>query len=748
VVIFHTVYSDVTRPIFRLTFQPLEALTAQRHPGFPDETMNAMKVIFAIILLLSQWVPVTSYAATSQPFQSKAVEARLITVNDGVPTGAKTLSAGLKVVLAKGWKTYWRTPGEVGLPPTIDWSGSENVANVAFLWPAPHRFHAFGIENFGYKKSVVFPLSIELKTAGQPVRLRARVNMLTCSLVCVPQDFALSLDLGTGSGLDQTSATLIANWAQKVPTDGKASGVTFETVGLEQSANPAIVLTLRGEQPFTDPDIFPEVSRYTTFGPPDIRLGDGGRLLWARIPLTNLEDGATDLALTVTDGNRAASLAATPIGNVLAKPPYEAKQVSPGLIKLLRMVVIAFIGGLILNVMPCVLPVLSIKLASALKASDQGLTRIRTGFLMSAAGVIAFMWVLAAVTLLLRYLGLSVGWGVQFQNPVFLAAMVALLVLFAANLFGLFEFSLPSAWTSRLAAASGKPTLFGDFSTGAFAAVLATPCSAPFLGTAIAFALAGRAVDVAVIFTALGAGLALPYVLVALRPGLVTALPRPGRWMLAIKALLGLLLAATAGWLLWVLNGVAGRDTAFAVGLTLLIAVGALALSLPQRRGVRGLRSLVVAALVAGSVLIPVVVTPEGRRVNFAKADAVIQWVAFDRAGIAKRVSQGQVVFLDITADWCITCKANKALVINRGDVARILGSDRIVAMQADWTRPNDQIAQFLKDNSRYGIPFNAVYGPLAPDGVLLPELLTSGLVLDALRKAGWDGNFGVADTN
>ncbi len=710
--------------------------------------MNMLKLIFAALLVLSQLAPSMSQAASSEPFRSKAVTANLITATSGVASGAKTLSAGFRIVLGDGWKTYWRTPGEVGIPPTIDWSGSENVANVTFLWPAPHRFHAFGIENFGYKKEVVFPLSIELENAGQSVRLRGQVNMLTCSIVCVPQDFELSLDLGPGGGLDRTTATLIGEWADKVPLDGSTDGVVFETAALEQAPDPAIIFTVRSPKPFNNPDVFPEVSRYTTFGPPDIRLGDNGRLLWAKVPLTTREEGTTDLAVTVTDGGRAVSLAATPLTDVSAKAPYQLERVSPGLIKLLRMVVIAFIGGLILNVMPCVLPVLSIKFASALKASDHGLTRIRTGFLMSAAGVMAFMWVLGAATLALRTAGLSVGWGVQFQNPLFLAAMTALLVLFAANLFGLFEFTLPSSWTSRLAAASGKPTLLGDFSTGAFTAVLATPCSAPFLGTAVAFALAGRAVDIAVIFTALGAGLALPYLLVALKPGLVLTMPRPGRWMVVVKAMLGLLLGATAVWLLWVLNGVAGRDTAFAVGLILLLAVAVLALSLPERRAVRSLRRLVVAGLIASSVVMPVIVAPETSPINIAEIGGKIQWVTFNRSDIAKRVSGGQVVFLDITADWCITCKANKALVINRGDVARVLGSDRIVAMQADWTRPDDRIAQFLQDNDRYGIPFNAVYGPLAPDGVLLPELLTTDLVLDALRQAGWDGSFGVAEAN
>ena len=262
----------------------------------------------------------------------------------------------------------------------------------------------------------------------------------------------------------------------------------------------------------------------------------------------------------------------------------------------------------------------------------------------------------------------------------------------------------------------------------------------------MAFALAGRPVDVLVIFTALGAGLALPYILVALRPGLVAALPRPGRWMVVIKGVLGLLLVATAAWLLWVLNGVAGRDTAFAVGLVLLFAVAALALRLPAWPALRRLRSLTVAGLVAVSVAIPVAVSPQDTQAGGTGSGEIIEWVAFDRADIARRVSTGQVVFLDITADWCITCKANKALVINRGEVARILGGGQVVPMQADWTRPDERIAQFLKDNGRYGIPFNAVYGPLAPDGVLLPELLTTDLVLEALQKAGGADATRVAD--
>lgn len=698
-----------------------------------------MAVFMAILTLILATLMTPAQAATSQAFTSQAVSARLVTATDGVAPGAATLSAGLEVTLKDGWKAYWRSAGEVGIPPAIDWSGSENVGEVQFMWPAPHRFHAFGIENFGYKGEVLFPLSIALKEPGKPARLRARVSMLTCSQVCVPQDFALSLDLGPGGGIDRASAERIAAWAAKVPSDGKTAGIALQAAAVETGPEPALVVTLRSDQPFRAPDIFPEMSEDTTFAAPDIRLGDGGHLLWARIPFTSFDDAARSVAVTVTDGDRAASLERTALGPQVPRPPYDRAIAGAGLGTLLNMALVALIGGLILNVMPCVLPVLSIKLSSAMKVRAQGAARVRAGFLMSAAGIVAFMWALAGVTLALRQAGLSVGWGIQFQNPVFLAVMAVLVVLFAANMFGLFEITLPQSWTSRLAAASGQPTLTGDFFTGAFAAVLATPCSAPFLGTAVAFALAGRPVDILVIFTAMGVGLALPYFAVAARPGLVASLPRPGRWMTVVKIGLGLALAGTAAWLLWVLAGVGGRELALAVTAILILAVALLALRLPETGPLRRARGAAVAGLAALAIGAPLLIEPQIAGASRIAKGQEIAWIPFDRGDIARRVSQGQIVFLDITADWCITCKANKTLVINRAPVAGILNGGGVVPMQADWTRPDDRIARFLKDHGRYGIPFNAVYGPEAPDGVLLPEVLTSDLVLDALRRAGGD---------
>ena len=346
---------------------------------------------------------------------------------------------------------------------------------------------------------------------------------------------------------------------------------------------------------------------------------------------------------------------------------------------------------------------------------------------MSALGVMTFMWALAAGILSLQAFGITVGWGLQFQSPVFLTIMFMILAVFAANLFGIFEMSLPSRLQSRLANSGGREGYLGDFATGAFAAVLATPCSAPFLGTAIAFALTGRSIDVIIIFTMLGIGLALPYLVFAARPEWITHLPKPGRWMVIIKWVLGLLLALTAAWLLWVLSGVAGIWVAMAVlglslGLVLLTVV-------PKLGTFTRMISLAATSIVAILTAMFFAAVPSAQTVSE-------NWVAFDSGEIPRLVSQGKTVFVDVTADWCLTCKANKALVLDRNPVAQLLMSNDVIKMQADWTRPDPKIARYLEANNRFGIPFNIIYGPNAPNGILLSEVLSSGKIKTALEEA------------
>ena len=670
-------------------------------------------------------------AATSDDFSSTALTARLISVQDGVPSGAETLSAGLDVMLAEGWKTYWRSPGEVGIPPQIDWSGSSNVAGVEMLWPAPERFTAFGIENFGYHDTVVFPLRVTLERPGEPVDLTGAVKLLVCSEVCVPQTFDLTLSLPSGSDIDTVSASRISTFLSRVPTEGDQTGVSDAVASIDAKQT-TLTLELQSATAFGTPDVFAELGAGTALGKPDIRLGDGGRRLWARIPILTVHaELYHDPVLTVTDGPaRALTLTPQLVSPPLA-PPFRLEQLVPGLDKLAWIALVAFLGGLILNVMPCVLPVLSIKLSSAIKTQARGARSVRIGFLFAAAGVMSFMWSLAAILYVLQMSGVAVGWGLQFQNPAFLALMFLVLAVFSANLFGLFELALPSSLQSRLSNAGGTSGHGADFATGFFGAVMATPCSAPFLGTAVAFALAGRGVDIIIVFTALGLGLALPYLLIALVPGLVAVLPKPGRWMVGLKLFLGGLLFGTAIWLLWILSSVAGLlSTIVVTGLS--IALLAVLIRRPLSPALRNLAVIPLAVLpMVSAELLARQASTEVERLG-----GRINWITFDRGDIARRVSQGEVVFVDVTADWCLTCKANKALVLERDPVLSALNSDGVIAMQADWTRPDERISRYLEANNRYGIPFNAIYGPGAPNGIVLSEILSSQTILSALKSA------------
>ncbi|PWJ10934.1 protein-disulfide reductase DsbD family protein [Jannaschia seohaensis] len=664
-----------------------------------------------VLLLLLTFLAHPLLAATSATVETRTLTARVITASEGVGDGVSTLQAGLSLEMAPGWKTYWRSPGEVGLPPELSWEGSENVADVALAYPAPTRFTAFEIENFGYGGEVVFPLTVTLAEPGAAAHLALRADLLVCAELCIPETVEFELSLPAGGGVDAENAGVLAEWVARVPVGGAEAGIALEAAHLDDTA---LTVRLRSDRPFLDPDVFPEHRPYGAFGKPDIRLGEGGRVLWAALPVLGPGEGALDL--TVVDGARAATLAA-PLDAVAPAPPGQGAG-------LFWMLGLAFLGGLILNVMPCVLPVLSIKLASALQAQDRAPAQVRAGFLASAAGIVSFFALLAGALIGLQTVGVAVGWGVQFQSPVFLAAMTLLMTIFAANLLGFFQIGLPGFAMTGMARRAGREGLSGDFATGAFAAVMATPCSAPFVGTAVTYALTADPLRALGIFLAMGLGLAAPFLLVAGRPTLVRRLPRPGRWMKTLRLVLGAMLGAAALWLLTVLAGSAGPNVALAVGAAALATFGALALR--RQAGLVSLGGLGLAALLA----IAMPASEPGRDA------ATGLWQAFDRERIATEVAAGNVVVVDVTADWCLTCKVNKRLVLDAEPIYSRLMAPGMTALRADWTRADEDIAEFLRENGRFGIPFNAVYGPGAPQGIPLPEILTAGAVSEALDAA------------
>jgi suppressor for copper-sensitivity B len=425
------------------------------------------------------------------------------------------------------------------------------------------------------------------------------------------------------------------------------------------------------------------------------------------------------------------------VGTLIGKgsAPPSSGTVSIG--RLAFFLLLGVVGGLLLNAMPCVLPVLSLKLLGLVKSRAQGRFHVVSGSLATAAGILVSFWLLALAAVLARIAGATVGWGVQFQEPTFVTFLTIVILLFCLNLWGVFEVPLP-ARLANWAAATGGEGLPGHFTAGLFATLLATPCSAPFLGTAVGFALSQSTLVIVATFTAVGVGMALPYLILALAPGLVRVLPRPGPWMDRFRSFMGFLLAAAAVWLLYVLSSQVSRERlAFIELALLLVALFLWMRSKSPRRspwaviGVIGLLFSVGGALTLSATSRP----PQNAIGEEDQGSKLIPWVAFDREEAEALADRGRLVFVDVTADWCFTCKVNERLVLETNDIAAAFQRYDVVPMKADWTNRDEAISDFLADHGKYGIPFYLLYRP-GSEPLLFSELLTKEAVLSALGNA------------
>ncbi len=400
------------------------------------------------------------------------------------------------------------------------------------------------------------------------------------------------------------------------------------------------------------------------------------------------------------------------------------------------MLLLGLLGGLILNAMPCVLPVLSLKVFGLVKSAGQGRAQVVVGALATAAGILFSFWALAAAAILARSAGAAVGWGVQFQEPTFVAALAVVVVLFCLNLWGLFEIPLP-ARLARLADSGPKEGVGGHLASGLFATLMATPCSAPFLGAAVGFALSQPAGVILAVFTAIAVGMALPYFALAAAPGAVRLLPKPGAWMGKLKVVMGFLLAGAAIWLLYVLAAQVSAVRLASIELALL----ALALFTWMGRQAEGRRATrIVATLgILATIALAVGLATGGRREPSSRlaewSSGLVAWAAFDRQEAERLAAQGRLVFVDVTADWCFTCKVNERLVLETPEVAEAFSRHQVVPMKADWTNRSDAIASFLADHGRYGIPFYLLYRP-GREPYVFSELLTKKGLIGVLDEA------------
>lgn len=623
----------------------------------------------------------------------------------------------LDVELESGWKTYWHSPGEGGIAPQILWE--KPVTDLQWHWPTPRHFEVAGLSTQGYQQSVSFPISLRYP-ADKP--LAGTLRLSTCSNVCILTDypFTLAVDDAVPDGFDFAWAKGMSNLPQPLPADIDIQ-LGYGHNQLQVLAEPA---PGSSHETWQAPAIFIDALEGAEFGKPVLEV-QGSRLI-ARVPVSDGWQGdAPDLrgktlGLLLTNGELAWQTRAS-IAAALALP--EPNQ------SLLWLLGAALLGGLILNLMPCVLPVLALKLGSVLQQQDRRQTEVRKQFLAASAGILASFWLLAAMSSLLRATQGAVGWGIQFHSAGFIGFMVLVTALFCANLFGLFEIRLPSALSTRLAT-SGGDGLGGHFLQGSFATLLATPCSAPFLGTAVAFALVAPLGELWLIFTALGIGMSLPWLLVAALPRLALWLPKPGRWMGRLRILLGLMMLGSSLWLLSLLANHLGSLTTLWLTAGLLLA---LLIGIIWRYGIRGFTlALSLSALIGGTLLLGGAFTAQGS----ASIDRVV-WQPLSEQAIAQALAQNKRVFVDVTADWCVTCKANKYNVLLRDEVQEALSAPDVVALRGDWSRPNDAIAAFLRQRGAAAVPFNQIYGPGLPQGEILSPLLDRGDLLIVLKKAG-----------
>lgn len=619
----------------------------------------------------------------------------------------------LTVELKPGWKTYWRSPGEGGVAPKISWP--EGVTD-SWSWPVPSRFDISGMTTQGYHDKVTIPIVLD---GVKGDALDGTLTLSTCSNVCLLTDYPLHLDFN--QPVDAGFRDAFDHAMRSVPG---SSGVSSDLTAWLADGNLVITGTTAGK--WDNPGIyFDPLEGDILPGEPVIK--HDGHQLRVTVPVTDeWGDKPTSLAgkalsFVLTNGSKAQQTVMT----VGATPAASA---APGTGK---MVFFALLGGLILNLMPCVLPVMGMKLNSILHAGSDTRT-IRLRFLATSAGILTSFMLLAAMVTALKLTGASLGWGIQFQNPWFIGLMVAVTFLFALNLFGVFEMLLPSAAAGRLAATGGTG-LGGSFCEGMFATLLATPCSAPFLGTAVAFALGAPLQTLWLIFLMLGVGMSLPWLFVALVPKTATLLPKPGRWMNTLKIILGLMMLASSLWLATLLNLHLGETVGQIVMLVLIVI--ALALFTMKGQTSSPLFWLVVISLsVFGGYQLrgllnasPVLATQSVQQ--------TIPWQPLSEEAIEHALAQGKRVFVDISADWCVTCKVNEHRVLNQPDIIAALSQPDVVALRGDWSQPSALIAAFLEKRNRYAIPFNEVYGPGIPDGEILSPLLDKRTLVATLNN-------------
>jgi thiol:disulfide interchange protein DsbD len=674
--------------------------------------------------------PLVALAAPPQA-ATEHVKARLVPAQASVAPGQR-FTVALEQDIKSHWHTYWINPGDSGQATTIEWRGAQGGA---IQWPTPAVQPIGPLVNYGYEGRVALLVDVTVPAdakAGGRFQPEADVRWLVCKDVCIPEQVTLGLDLPVVAAEAQAQAgaeaAQIAEWRRAIPQPAPftvqlkpaAQGVQLSgpTAGVTRAyffADTWGAVTHSAPQPLKA-----QADGWTL----DLTAGEDpvkpGRPLSGVVTLTT---AAGTQAWTVSAPMPEGAGQGPAPGAALVEVPAPAAAAPESSLGLLPALALALLGGLILNLMPCVFPVLSIKALALVKQGDH-----KAEGLAYTAGVLLSFAALAAVLIALRAGGQQVGWGFQFHSPVFVGVVAYLLFLVGLNLSGLFD--IGGSFTGVGTSLASRQGLAGSFFTGVLAAVVATPCTAPFMGAALAFALSQPALVMLAVFLALGLGLALPFLVLAFWPAAQRWLPRPGLWMDTFKQALAFPMYAAVVWLLWVLAQQAGPDgVALTLGGLLLIAFG-----LWWRR-VSGSPVVGTAAAVIGIVL-ALALTTALRPVEGSPAAASATHEAYSAERLAELRAQNKPVFVNMTAAWCISCLVNERVALSRPEVQQAFAQGGVAYLKGDWTREDPAITAVLKAHGRSGVPLYLYYAPGAAEAQVLPQILTPGLVIEAISSA------------
>jgi thiol:disulfide interchange protein DsbD len=688
---------------------------------------------------------------------------------------------GLYFKLEPGWHVYWKNPGDAGLPPHIHWTLPEGVSAGPLQFIAPKRLPLGPLMDYGYEDEVLYPFRLELAKSVKPgtVVLHAKVDWLVCRASCIPGKADLEItqkvlaaapatekDDGPGVEIWKRLARLLPDaWP---PADRAFFQATKEGFRLtvESGHRESAASFFPEEQDILDnpaPQKFAATANgFTLDLKKDASLKDAPKELKGVLELSGgrayeivaLPAGATatpQSAVPSQSSGESTSVAKAPAQEAPAAstpasaPPVAASEPLPSSaavpeqlhtttpLKLLRISGLAFVGGLLLNLMPCVFPVLFLKGLALVNSGNEERGRLRAHGLVYAAGILVSFWVLVGVLLGLRAAGATLGWGFQFQSPVFLSLMAGLLFFLGLSLAGQFEIGL--TLTSAGGSLAEKQGYTGSFFTGVLAVVVATPCTAPFMGAAVGYALAQSAAVTFAVFTALALGLAAPYVALTLQPAWTRLLPRPGAWMEVLRQAVAVPIFATVIWLAWVLAQAYGASllAALLAGFLLLAIAGWFLGRWPARRWSAAVAALIVLAVIFIGIAAPGRLAVASESVSASQASGV--WQPWSEAAVSRSLAAGQPVFVDFTASWCLSCQVNERVALGQPEVVTAFQAKNVVLMKADWTRHDEAITQALTALGRSGVPAYALYTPGQSQPQMLPEVLTPGIVTDAVGK-------------